>query len=160
MILLNNGSKHCIFFISYSKLVLIRSVQQGKSLQTILICAFQFTDNWGLSSFNHPWWFKCVSGLLGSSFVFGTLELKHHLPVQRLVLTRPQHLDKVKVPASLTPQVLDLYHLQGHYFLLVLSLHPPLLGQCQAVDSLLCLGSSLVSLHLALEQLLIPVSMQ
>lgn len=36
------------------------------------------------------------------------LDLQHHLPVQRLVLTRPQHLVKVKVPASLIPQALDL----------------------------------------------------
>lgn len=87
------------------------------------------------------------------------LDIQHHLPVQHLVLTRPQHLDKVRVPASRTLQALAPYRLQHHCFLLVPSPHHHLLlGQCQAAANLLCLGSSLVSLHLVLGQLLIPVS--
>lgn len=87
------------------------------------------------------------------------LDIQHHLPVQHLVLARPQRLDKVKVPANRTLQALALYRLQHRCFLLVPSLqHHLLLGQCQAAANLLCLGSSLVSLHLALGQLPIPVS--
>lgn len=151
MILLNNGSKHCIFFISYSKLVLIRSVQQGR------VCKQSWYVHFSLQTiedylFNHPWWFKCVSGSLGSSFVFGTgASAPSASPAFGANQTPTFGQSQRCQPAN--PQVLDLYHLQGHYFLLVLSLHHLLLGQCQAVDSLLCLGSSLVSLHLALEQL-------
>lgn len=86
------------------------------------------------------------------------LDIQHHLPVQHLVLTRPQRLDKVKVPANRTLQALALYRLQHRCFLLVPSPQHLLLGQCQAAANLLCLGSSLVSLHLALGQLPIPVS--
>lgn len=43
MVLLNNGRENCILN-QYSKLVLIRCVQQGKSLERSLKCAFQFIE--------------------------------------------------------------------------------------------------------------------
>lgn len=130
-------------------------VQQGKSLERSLRLAFELHFL--------GWSFFCDCDLsvclgLQDPPLYLALELQCCPPVQRLVLTRPQRLDRVKVPASPTPQALDPYHLQQHYFLLVLSLFQLLLGQCQAVASLLCLDSSPASLGSALQQPRTPVS--
>lgn len=85
-------------------------------------------------------------------------DLRRHLPVQHLVLTKPRHLDRVKVPASPLPQALELCPRQQRCFLLPLSPHHLLSGPCPAAASLRCSDSSRVSPPLAPQQLRVPVS--